>query len=86
MNESVSPIGAVLAAVALAIAAVASAGTAGADPTPPPSPGYQIPSPSGPEFPGAEVYPPRCLRQMMACGFRYDPDTGTRNPSDPGGV
>ena len=30
---------------------------ASADPTPPPSPGYQIPTPAGREFPGAQVYP-----------------------------
>ncbi len=56
---------AVLAAV-LALAAVAAAGTAGADPTPAPTPGYQIPSESGPQFPGAQVYPPQCLRNMLA--------------------
>ena len=68
---------------ALVTASVASAGVAGADPTPPPSPGYQIPTPSGPEFPGAQVYPPRCLRAMRACGFEYDPNTGAWNaPSD----
>jgi hypothetical protein len=77
------PIAALLAVAAMV---VASAGTAGADPTPPPTPGYQIPGPSGPEFPGAQVYPPRCLRQMLACGFRYAPDTGTWNSSDPGPV
>jgi hypothetical protein len=58
------------------LSAIAAAGTAGADPTPPPSPGYQIPGPSGPEFPGAQTYPPQCLRNMRACGFEYDPDTG----------
>jgi hypothetical protein len=73
--------GAVLAAVALAIAAMAAVGTAGADPTPPPTPGYQIPGPAGPEFPGAQVYPPWCLRNMLACGFRYDPGSGTWQPS-----
>jgi hypothetical protein len=63
----------IVLAAAAAAAMVASAGTAGADPTPPPSPGYQIPGPNGPQFPGAQVY-------------RYDPDTGTWNPSDAGGV
>ena len=47
--------------------------TAGADPKPAPTPGYQIPSESGPQLPGAQVYPPRCSRNMLACGFRYDP-------------
>jgi hypothetical protein len=28
----------------------------------------------------AEQYPPWCLRNMMACGFRYDPGTGTWQP------
>jgi hypothetical protein len=64
------------ASTVLATAAVLSAPTAGADPTPPPSPGYQIPGPSGPEFPGAQTYPPQCLRNMRACGFEYNPDTG----------
>ena len=41
--------------------------------------------PAGPTFPGAQVYPPQCLRNMLACGFRYDPSTGTWNaPSGPG--
>jgi hypothetical protein len=69
---------------ALVTAAVASAGVASADPTPAPSPGYQIPSPSGPEFPGAQVYPPRCLRAMLAYGFTWSPDTGTWEPSRTG--
>ena len=74
---------AALAALGLATAALATAGTAGADPTSPPSLGYQIPGPAGPEFPGAQIYPPRCLRAMLACGFEYDPSTGTWNaPSD----
>jgi hypothetical protein len=67
-----------LAAVAAA-AVVVAAGTAGADPTPQPTPGYQIAGPSGPVFPGTQVYPPRCLEAMMSCGFRYDPGTGTWN-------
>jgi hypothetical protein len=60
----------VLAAVAVAAMVVAAPGTAGADPTPAPTPGYQIPTPSGPVLPGAEVYPPRCLAAMLSCGFR----------------
>jgi hypothetical protein len=76
---------AVLAA-ALATAAIAGAATAGADPTPPPSPGYQILTPDGPQFPGNQIYPPRCAHNMYGCGFRYDPGSGTWNPSDPGGV
>jgi hypothetical protein len=55
-------------------------GTAAADPTPQPTPGYQIAGPSGPQFPGTQVYPPRCLDAMLACGFRYHPDTGTWQP------
>ncbi|MGO9102385.1 MAG: hypothetical protein ACLP9Y_24225 [Mycobacterium sp.] len=68
---------AVLTAVGVVIAAPA---IAGADPTPPPTPGYQIAGPSGPQFPGAQVYPPQCLRNLLACGFRYDPATGTWRP------
>jgi hypothetical protein len=70
-----------ICAVVLAAAAVVGmvAPTAAAHPTPTPSPGYQIPGPDGPEFPGAQVYPPQCLRNMLACGFRYDPSTGTWN-------
>jgi hypothetical protein len=75
-----------VAAAALAVAAVAGAGTAGADPMPSPGPGYQIPGSSGPEFPGVQQYPPRCLRAMLACGFHYDPGTATWTRSDPGDV
>jgi hypothetical protein len=68
---------ALCAVVALVVGAT---GTAAADPTPAPSPGYQIAGPSGPQFPGTQVYPPRCLEAMLACGFRYHPDTGTWQP------
>jgi hypothetical protein len=61
---------------------VAAGGTAHADPTPPPSPGYQIQGPSGgPQFPGAQVYPPRCRWQPRSCGLEYDPGSGTWNQS-----
>jgi hypothetical protein len=77
----------ILAAAAVAAMVVTAAGAAGADPTPPPpSPGYQIPTPNGPAFPGVQSCPPRCLAAMLACGFRYDPGTGTWNPGDPDGV
>jgi hypothetical protein len=69
----------VVATAAVAAMVVAAPGTAGADPTPSPGPGYQIPGPNGPQFPGAQVYPPQCLRSMLACGFRYDAGTGTWN-------
>jgi hypothetical protein len=70
----------VLAAAAVA-AMVVAAPTAGADPSPAPSPpGYQIPGPDGPTFPGVQTYPPWCARNMLACGFRYDPGTGTWGP------
>ncbi|MGA8124106.1 MAG: hypothetical protein WB967_07740 [Mycobacterium sp.] len=71
-----------ICAVVLVVAAmvVAAPGTAGADPTPSPSPGYQIAGPAGPQFPGTQVYPPRCLEAMLACGFKYDPGTGTWQP------
>jgi hypothetical protein len=63
-----------VAAAVLAIAAVAGAATAGADPTPPPSPGYQIPTPGGgSQFPGVQTYQPACLRNMRACGFEIRP-------------
>lgn len=68
--------------IVLAVAAmvVVAPGIAGADPTPSPGPGYQIPGRSGPQFPGTQVYPPRCLAAMLACGFKYDPGTGTWQP------
>jgi len=65
-----------LAATAVVAMVVAAPGTAGADPTPIPGPGYQIPTPNGPAFPGVQTYQPSCLRNMLACGFRYDPSTG----------
>lgn len=71
----------VVAAVSVAVMVVAAAGTVGADPTAPPGPGHQIPGPDGPTFPGTQTYLPRCARNMLACGFRYDPGTGTWNPS-----
>lgn len=52
----------------------------GDGPTPPPTPGYQIPSPGGPTFPGTQTYPPWCARNMMPCGFNWDPATGTSKP------
>jgi hypothetical protein len=69
----------VLAAAAVA-AMLAGAGTASADPSPPPSPGYQILTPDGPQFPGNQIYPPRCAHNMYGCGFRYDPGSGTWTP------
>ena len=71
-------------AAALITTMLAAAGTAGADPPPPSEPpGYQIPTPSGAQFPGAETYPPRCLSAMLSCGFRYDAGTGTWNAPQP---
>jgi hypothetical protein len=69
-----------LCAAVLAAVMGIVAPTAAADPTPAPSPGYQIAGPSGPQFPGTQTYPPRCLEAMLACGFRYHPDTGTWPP------
>jgi hypothetical protein len=57
-------------------AAIATAVPAAADPTP----GYQIPGPAGPQFPGTQVYQPTCLVAPLACGLRYDPATGTWQP------
>jgi hypothetical protein len=70
----------ILAVIAALAMAVSAAGIACADPTPAPSPGYQVAGPDGPKFPGAQVYPPSCLAYMTACGFRYDPGTGTWQP------
>jgi len=70
----------VIAAAAVAAMVVAAPGTACADPTSPPSPGYQIPTPNGPAFPGVQTYQPICLTAPLACGFRYDPNTGTWQP------
>jgi len=55
-------------------------GTASADPASAATPGYQIPGPSGPVFPGTQVYQPTCLVAPLACGLRYDPGTGTWRP------
>jgi hypothetical protein len=52
-----------------------------ADPTPAPSPGYQIPTPAGPVFPGVQSYPPRCLVAPLSCSMQYDAGSGTWNPS-----
>jgi hypothetical protein len=72
-------------AVAVAVMVVAAPGAAGADPTPSPGPGYQIAGPDGPTFPGVQTYQPACLRNMLACGFRWNPSTGTWNaPSGTG--
>jgi hypothetical protein len=70
----------IIAVAAILVAAIATAAPDGADPTSSPSPGYQIPGPDGPTFPGTQTYPPWCARNMLACGFRYDPGTGTWNP------
>jgi hypothetical protein len=65
----------VFAGVAVAIMVV-TAGAAGADPDPTP-PGYQIPTPNGPAFPGVQTYQPVCLTAPLACGLRFNPSTGT---------
>jgi hypothetical protein len=66
---------------AAAIAAVLGAAPAHADPTPAPPTPYQVPGPGGPVLPGNEVLPPICGVYMRACGFTYDPGTGTWGPS-----
>jgi len=68
-----------IAAAAVA-AMVVTAGTAHADPTPPPSP-YQIPTPSGPAFPGVQTDQPTCLVAPLACAMRYDPSRGVWLPA-----
>jgi hypothetical protein len=71
----------VLAAAAVVAMVVAAPGTAGADPTPAPGPGYQIPGPSGPVFPGVQTYQPTCLVAPLACAMRYDPSRGVWVPT-----
>jgi hypothetical protein len=61
-------------------AAVLVAPIAVDDPAPSPSVPYQIPTQDGPVLPGNQVLPPVCAHAMMACGFWYDPDTGTWRP------
>jgi hypothetical protein len=74
MSDQIS-VRSIVAAAALAAMAV-TAPTAEADQqTPAPTP-YQIAG----TFPGVQVYPPWCARNMMACGFRYHADTGTWQP------
>jgi hypothetical protein len=50
------------------------------DPTPSPSPVCEIPGPSGPILPGAQRLPPVWADFPQACGFHYDPGTGTWQP------
>lgn len=59
-------------------AMLAGAGTAGADPTPSPI----IPAPGGSWLPGNQTYQPVCGEFPQACGFRYDPATGTWQQRD----
>jgi hypothetical protein len=71
----------IIFAAVLAAWAVVMAGTASADPDDPSlGPGYQIPTPNGPSFPGTQVYAPRCLVAPLACGLHYDASTGTWQP------
>jgi hypothetical protein len=63
----------VLAAGPVAAIVVAAAGTATADPTPPPSPGYQIPGPDGPTFPGTQVYSPLVCAQHAGLRAQVQP-------------
>jgi hypothetical protein len=64
--------------VAIAAAAILSAPIAVADPEPTPPP--IVPTPGGTWLPGNEVLPPICAHAMQACGFDYDPATGTWRP------
>jgi hypothetical protein len=86
LRSSVGALAAAAVAVAAAVMgfwpATAAAAGAAADPTPAPQPGYQIQTPDGPVFLGAQVYPPWCLHNMTACGFRYDPGTATWQPKE----
>ena len=70
-------------ALVAAVTVLAALGTPPAhadDPAPSPSVPYQIPTRDGPVLPGNQVLPPVCAHAMMACGFWYDPDTGTWRP------
>jgi len=69
-------------ALCAVVALVVAAPTAAADPTPAPTPGpaYQIPSNAGPVLGGVQTYQPTCLQAPLACGFKYDPGTGTWQP------
>jgi hypothetical protein len=81
MDEAMNTVRNILAAAAVAVMVVPAAGTASADPTSSPSPGYQVPtSGGGVVLPGTQVYPPRCFRNMLGCGLRYYPGSGTWQP------
>jgi hypothetical protein len=45
-----------------------------------PSSLYQVPTQDGPVLPGNQILPPVCAHAMQACGFDYDPATGTWRP------
>jgi hypothetical protein len=62
----------------VAIAALLSAPAAAADPDPSPPP--IVPTHEGAWLPGNEILPPVCGVQMRACGYWYDPATGTWRP------
>jgi hypothetical protein len=77
----------ILLAAAATATVLAAPGTAHADPVPPPtpSPGYQIPTPGGGSaFPGTQTYPPICGVAPLACALRYDPGSGTWQPTSAG--
>jgi hypothetical protein len=83
-NNIPLPAGAVLVAafIALALALVPTGrDMVLCDPSPSPTVPYQVPGPSGPVLPANEVLPPICGVYMRACGFTYDPGTGTWGPS-----
>ncbi|MDT5258511.1 MAG: hypothetical protein QOD10_3591 [Mycobacterium sp.] len=67
----------VLAAAAVTAMMAAAAGTAGADPTPTAITGRPDPGTGRPEVPRRAGLSPFCAHSMIACGFRYDPGTGT---------
>jgi hypothetical protein len=68
------------AAVVAVLAALGATPAHADDPTPSPSVPYQIAGPSGPVLPGNQQLPPVCAHAMQACGFDYDPATGTWRP------
>jgi hypothetical protein len=72
----------VMVAAVAWVTVLLGAGVAHADDTPTPTPPpYVINGPAGPILPGNQQLPPICAAYMRACGFTYDPATGTWRPS-----
>jgi hypothetical protein len=69
-----------LAAVVTVLAVLGTPPAHADDPTPSPPTPYQVPTQDGPVLPGNQILPPVCAHAMQACGFDYDPATGTWRP------